>query len=820
MRRFCAVKGMYVRERESLSKLLDKPVTGLFHLNLEVCIYVLLAVVAVAACFYNLGERVLSHDECVHSLYSRELYVGMGFVHDPWRHGPFLYHANALVFALFGVGDYTTRVSAALFGVILVLLPVFLRKELGRIGALAVSVMTLISPSTLYYARYIRNEIFMMVWAMLMVIALVRYLDSRKPGWLYLGALAVTLALCTKENAYITGFIGFTYLAMLFLSHVLSERGVRVAYTLGIVLLVGLLVALVALSGFAQTPSGESPAGDTSPGAFTPDRIRQLREAVVLLIGVLLAMFAASAYVRREEQLQPALALLVAYAVVIVALIVACAVGAGLAWLAIVQLPEGIVHPWLFVLLQVLVTGAGLIGGAYAWWRLLSLARKRGGLPPGYSNQVTYVVLALVVVVFTLLYTTFLTNPKGMITGTVGGITYWLAQQEVKRASQPWFYYLIIAPLYEFLPVGLGLAAVIYHVTRAKARKYGATRQVLVAYLVYWTLSAWLIYSWAGEKMPWMMVHIIQPMIVLGGQFVDELLGGVGWREAWRKGGGIVVLITPVLLLAVGMVVGLPLFGQAFRETEDTLRWLSALLVGGGLAVVAWLLRGRLGVDDTKRMVLVAVLALGAVFTVRYSWLANYVNHDTAKEFLVYSHGAPGAKQAIQEIREISRRLYGDPSAIQVAYGADGTCPFKWYLDRHFPNSVYFGTEPTRQSTDVPVLVVGQPEVAKVEPYLGNRYLRFDRKYLWFPHEDYYKRLSLAMPPEEERSPSKNYFLLDMQDPQKRRAFLDVVFYRRYDQSLADWEPSNPGKFAFYVRKDVAAQLWDLGGLVHTPVEE
>jgi hypothetical protein len=155
-----------------------------------------------------------------------------------------------------------------------------------------------------------------------------------------------------------------------------------------------------------------------------------------------------------------------------------------------------------------------------------------------------------------------------------------------------------------------------------------------------------------------------------------------------------------------------------------------------------------------------------------------------------------------------------------VAYGADGTCPFKWYFDRYFPNSVYFGTEPTRQTTNVPVLVVGNPEIAKVEPLLGNRYFRFDRKYLWFPHEDYYKRLSLAMPPEEKRLPNKNYFLLDMQDPQKRRAWLDVVLYRRYEQSLADWEPSSPGKFAFYVRKDVAAQLWDLGGSANVAVEE
>ena len=83
-------------------------------------------------------------------------------------HGPFLFHINALFYFLFGTSDFTARISAALFGVILVLLPALLRKELGRAGALIVSALTLISPSTLYYARYLRNDIYMMVWALLL----------------------------------------------------------------------------------------------------------------------------------------------------------------------------------------------------------------------------------------------------------------------------------------------------------------------------------------------------------------------------------------------------------------------------------------------------------------------------------------------------------------------------------------------------------------------------------------------------------------------------------------------------------------------------
>jgi uncharacterized protein (TIGR03663 family) len=822
--------------KKTASSLLDMPILGLVHIDLEVLLYAFLAVIAIVACFYNLGVRTQSHDECVHFLYSRELYVGDGFVHDPWRHGPFLYHINALIYFLFGVNDFTARISTALFGVILVLLPVFLRRELGRVGALLVSTLTLISPSTLYYARYIRNDIYMMVWAMLMTIALFRYLDSQKQGWLYLGAVAVTLAMCTKETAYITGFIGFVFVAMLFLRQMLSGPKVRMTYTLALVLLLVLVAVLVALNVYmdelpeaASVEGGEEATADTKQVFLTRALVKKVAEVVFLLIGILLAMLVGLVLIQRNERFKPALALLAAYVLTIGLLMALCAAVSGLVWLVIVQLPEGIVPPWLFLVLQVIAIVIGTSGGAYAWWRILGMARRRGWLPVTFDSRVMLITLLLVVVIFCVLYTTFFTNPRGLITGTVGGLTYWLAQQEVKRASQPWYYYLIIAPLYDFLPMGLSLLAIAYYMVTGRLSPTASsdtpsleeradnvrTREAFVAYAVFWALSAWLIYSWAGEKMPWMVVHVVQPMIVLAGRFVDDLLHGVNWRKTWRRGGVVLALLVPILLLALGMVLGLPLFGQAFKRTagarQDTYQWFLALAIGGGLFVAAHKVRARIGKEAARRVVLIAMFALGALFTARYAWMANYINYDTAKEFLVYAHGAPDVKRTVNELEAISRRLYGDEVSIEFAYTSDASWPFECYLTPSFPNRAFIGTEPTRANTDVPVLIVGRDEIDKTEPFLGDRYYRFDRKYLWFPHQDYYMNLSLAIPAEGNRKEGVNYFLLDMQDPEKRRAFWDVLFYRRYEQSLADWEPSNPGKFAFYVRKDVAAQVWDFG---------
>ncbi|MBN1934361.1 MAG: TIGR03663 family protein [Anaerolineae bacterium] len=869
--------------------LLDTPIFERWHINLEVALYILLAVVATVAVFYNLGARTISHDESLHALYSWKLYAGQGYEHNPMMHGPFLFHANALAYFLLGSSDFAARIVPALFGIALVLLPAFLRKELGRVGALAVAALTLISPSTLFHARYIRNDIYMMVWAMLMAIALFRYLDSRHPKWLYLGGLAITLSMCTKETAYIAGFIGFTFVVILFLRQMLSGRGFSVVYILGLAVLISLVVGILVFSAVAANAPAAAESQEGAASGLSPHKVS---EVLILFAGIDICMLLGAILVRRDERFKQPLTLMTAYVIAIGALAVCCTAVGGLLWGIVTQLPEGILSPQVFLVLQVVVAGVGAAAGAYGWWVLMGYARERKWLPAGFDDKAMYITLAVVVIPFVLLYTTFFTNPKGLGSGTVGAISYWLAQQEVKRAGQPWFYYLIVTPLYEFLPVGVGLTAIFYYLITGKIdRRKDLDIQTggenkpsppFVAYCVYWTLAAWLIYSWAGEKMPWLMVHVAQPMIVLSGRLIDDLVYGIDWGEVWRKGGWVLLLITPIVLWALGLFVFLPFFGQAFggvslTDINDTSMWLMALVTGGVLAYVGWRVRGKIGNAAAWRVAVLAVLLVLGAFTVRYAVMACYINYDTAQEFLVYAHSTPDVKQTVAELKEISRRLYGDERSIKFAYSSDATWPFEWYFDVNFPNRVFMGQEPTRENTDVPVLVIGRAEIPKVEPYLGKRYYRFDRKLIWWPHQDYYMGLSLALTGQDmgkvilkgdssltvelqgqtvelfvdQRTvyrqtgggpltlqnidvgnrlagrvvkrddgtllirkatvlePYKHYFFLDMQDPQKRREFLDVVFYRKYTQSLADWEPSHP--YALYVRKDIAAQLWDFG---------
>lgn len=153
--------------------------------------------------------------------------------------------------------------------------------------------------------------------------------------------------------------------------------------------------------------------------------------------------------------------------------------------------------------------------------------------------------------VFTLLFTTFLTNPSGLQDGLVESIRYWLSQQPVGRGSQPWFYYFVLLPAYE-------LPAVVLAVIGAATAVRGPS--LLQQYLVWAAVLDLAVYTWAGEKMPWLLMHPLLPII---------LLAGVGLQSLWRARG----LLLARAGLAAAVLAALPmLWGTAvlnYRHPAD-----------------------------------------------------------------------------------------------------------------------------------------------------------------------------------------------------------------------------------------------------------
>ena len=91
-------------------------------LRWEFAAYAAIFGIAFGLRFFDLGTRALHHDASIHAQWSWSLLQG-SYRHSPVFHGPFYYHVQGLVFFLFGANDYTSRVSAAVFGSALVALP-------------------------------------------------------------------------------------------------------------------------------------------------------------------------------------------------------------------------------------------------------------------------------------------------------------------------------------------------------------------------------------------------------------------------------------------------------------------------------------------------------------------------------------------------------------------------------------------------------------------------------------------------------------------------------------------------------------------------
>jgi uncharacterized protein (TIGR03663 family) len=273
----------------------DRPLAELLKPNWEKVIYAVLLILAVGSRFWDLGARAMSHDESLHALYSYYLYDGSGYTHNPMMHGPFLFHANALIYFLFGDNDYTARIVPALFGVFMVMSPLLLRRWLGRMGAVVASILLLISPSFLYYSRYIRNDIYITVWTILLIAALFHFVEERKPGWFYLGAMALMLSLATKENAYIFGYIGLIFVVQALLWERVSRRNQLWLYVGGGVLSL-ILLAAAALMG--------RPAAEAAVEPELTAGVAKLVQSVVIVVGGTLpaALISASLIRSRHPQ--------------------------------------------------------------------------------------------------------------------------------------------------------------------------------------------------------------------------------------------------------------------------------------------------------------------------------------------------------------------------------------------------------------------------------------------------------------------------------------------------------------------------------------
>jgi len=104
----------------------------------------------------------------------------------------------------------------------------------------------------------------------------------------------------------------------------------------------------------------------------------------------------------------------------------------------------------------------------------------------------------------------------------IGGLFYWLSQHRVARGRQPWFYYSFLSGLYEQIAVVFGLAGVVITLRRPSLFR---------VFLVYWAVVSFGVYSWAGEKFPWLLIHPLLPFTLLAAMVIAQIARPAGWRR-------------------------------------------------------------------------------------------------------------------------------------------------------------------------------------------------------------------------------------------------------------------------------------------------
>lgn len=842
-----------VEERRSLW---DTPITALVAVDWEKIILVALILLAIGTRFWDLSARSYNHDESIHTSESYDLYVGKGYTHNPIFHGPLLYHLTAATFFLFGDNDVTGRVPNVLFGIVLVTLPFFFRKWLGSRGWIITSLLLLISPVVTYYSRFNRHDIYVEVFVVSMLLIIMKYFDARaaetveipdesrrSDRWLIAAAAVLGFSFTAMETTFI--FISlFAYFLTAAFSLELLKRirpegdtfnHLVLSALFGIPIFAGWL-AYVTVIRIVNLIGRDNPRTEPwhDSGAFDLSVVLGTL-SLPLVITPLFINF----ILKRDPLDYSSTSAVTSSAVILVLAIVLSAVF-GLVWRWRIWAVCAVLFYAITVFFFTTVftnpggLGTGFIGSLGYW--LTQQPVQRGSQPPYYYLMVTLPMYEYLPYLFGMLGLSYILLRRGprrlvyflfILLSLFGVVSYvWFTSGMLNALTQ-------LPALFnggDTLQAGnktvllLGVLIPLFFVL-AYDRDNLRTR--FPAIIGIWTLGVLILFSWAGEKMPWLTMHLAIPLSFLSGYFMQRVLSA-DWSDLYRRGAPVFGLVLALLLLTVAMflLIGAPALNTGIQQIDQLAatsgRILSILIIvlcAGGLFYIAQ----GLGVKETLRMLLVTVFVVLALFTIHTTALAAYQNSDLAVETIIYAQGTPDVPNAMREIEELSRRLCAqaapdnkvkincDNDTIKVAYDDDSSWPFVWYL-RNYRNQQFYGKSPGAPF-DAEVVIVGSANESAVKPFLGNKYVRRSMRLIWWPDETY-KDLTWTRffgGKDQDGNTVQPLLLGD----NLKSLIRDVWFYHKYPTSLSSWPYVH--QFSMYVRRDIANSLWQYSGVVAPP---
>ncbi|HEY3202175.1 MAG TPA: flippase activity-associated protein Agl23 [Thermoanaerobaculia bacterium] len=421
---------------------------------------VVLCLTAVITRFWDLGDRPLHHDESIHAYQSYVLSKGTSeWRYDPAYHGPFLYYVNALVYKIFGATNTTARLMPAIFGLILIGFAWPLRRWIGKEAAFAYAIFVLTSGHFSYFSRFIREDLYSLVFTLGTILAFQRFLETDLARWLTISATSFALAGVTKENAYMTGIL-------------------FVAYGLW-----RLLARAIATKPHMRSLA----AGIRDSAKWAQSRLIPILSAGILFMVIWVTLYTSFGKYPGD-------------------------------WLAI---PKAVKY-WMGQHTIARIPGP--------WWY--------------YIPQLAYYETAIgIAACAALLRADFRRDPLVRAALSTGAtvIVYWLLG--------------LVVPSLPALPLrGVALvAAAALAVSIWRSRGSPSPLPLFIQFIAFWGIGSLLIYAWAREKVPWLTVHPLLPITILGAigaASLWETRGSIGSRVALGAIGFLLVVNTGGMILA------------------------------------------------------------------------------------------------------------------------------------------------------------------------------------------------------------------------------------------------------------------------------
>lgn len=636
--------------------------------HLEIAIYVAIVVLSIVAHLWNLDVMAMHHDESIHAWSSWRYYSGSGgfncygeqtsasYCYDPVYHGPSLYMLTLVSYFLFGDGDAQARLPMAAAGIVMVASCWMLRPLIGRKGALIAAILLGFSPSLLYYTRFARHDGLMVLWEIWMVVSVFRYLDTGKSRFLYLLAASLALAIGTHELYYILFFIFGIFVIV----RVLSEIPATDRYlSLGLLILLGLCVVLIVIN--PPLPIGKGLyLGEKAFLAATTLVLAWFSQRVWTRQPVLLTRMK-DLWINQRTTLWIALGILGTLYTVMYTNFFSYPRGAidglyaGLAyWLGSQQEYARGDQPWYYYLIQLpLYEPLGIITGIGAAFYLFTRKGTRiqlqkddsdaGMEHAGSSSAVQE--------------TDGQPQPDAELADEEPNGTIPLDETALSHTDSS------STPATATMKV-LGLTDTDGRAARLKGETGPmSASSFFPLLLLFWYVSSIVIFSWAGEKMPWLVVHMALPGHLVAAWALGKLFSNTTPQSddaalqphppRW------LFQLTPVLVFLLVIALSVAVWrlqtpGEGQEAQRNLLQGVIPLMIGGGLIYSLLTIAQHIGARAVLSLAGLTVATVLGAYMIHASWMVVYDHPDTPVEPLIYTQTSPDVTRYVKDIYELS----------------------------------------------------------------------------------------------------------------------------------------------------------------------